>query len=43
MSYAPNVDAVVYFTNEVFPEVRPRLPEGKFVIVGIQLRRRFLN
>jgi len=34
MNYAPNVDAVVYFANEVFPLVRPRLPEAKFVIVG---------
>ena len=34
MDYAPNVDAVVYFANEVFPLVRPRLPEAKFVIVG---------
>ena len=34
MNYAPNVDAVVYFANEVFPLVRARLPEAKFVIVG---------
>ena len=34
MNYAPNVDAVVYFANEVFPYIRARLPEAKFVIVG---------
>lgn len=34
MSYAPNVDAVVYFAKEVFPHVRALLPEAKFVIVG---------
>ncbi|MDH7513988.1 MAG: glycosyltransferase [Clostridiales bacterium] len=34
MNYAPNVDAVMYFAKEVFPHVRARLPEAKFVIVG---------
>lgn len=34
MNYVPNVDAVVYFANEIFPNVRARVPEAKFVIVG---------
>src|SRR5271165_5499990 len=34
MSYRPNSDAAVYFAREIFPLVRRRHPELKFVIVG---------
>jgi len=34
MNYAPNVDAVVYFANEIFPLIKKRNKEMKFVIVG---------
>jgi sugar transferase (PEP-CTERM/EpsH1 system associated) len=34
MDYAPNVDAVVYFTSEVFPLIRARFPQVQFVIAG---------
>lgn len=32
--HPPNVDAVVYFVNNVMPILRVRLPEAKFHIVG---------
>lgn len=34
MDYPPNIDAVTWFANEVFPLVRAKLPESEFVIVG---------
>ena len=34
MDYAPNVDAVVYFTTTILPEIRKTHPEVKFVIAG---------
>jgi glycosyltransferase involved in cell wall biosynthesis len=34
MDYHPNIDAVRYFATEVFPIVRRRHPDAKFVIVG---------
>ncbi len=34
MDYAPNVDAVVYFTKTILPLVRSKFPEVKFVIAG---------
>ena len=34
MNYTPNIDAVLYFAAEVFPYVRARLPEIKFIVVG---------
>jgi len=36
-SHAPNIDAVVWFTKEVWPKVRERLPELEFKIVGSNL------
>lgn len=32
--HTPNVDAVIYFCNEIFPLVREVLPEVKFHIIG---------
>jgi glycosyltransferase involved in cell wall biosynthesis len=34
MDYAPNVDAVLYFSEEVLPIISARFPEVKFVIAG---------
>ncbi len=34
MDYAPNVDAVVYFTEEILPAVRAKFPNVQFVIAG---------
>ncbi len=34
MDYAPNVDAVVWFVNEIFPLVRQQVPHASFVICG---------
>ena len=34
MDYAPNVDAVVYFSKEIFPAIRQQFPDSKFVIAG---------
>ena len=34
MSYRPNIDAVLWFTDQVFERIRERVPEAKFFIVG---------
>ena len=34
MNYRPNVDGVVYFTNQVLPLVWHEIPEARFFIVG---------
>lgn len=34
MDYAPNVDAVIYFTQEILPLIRSRVPAAKFIIAG---------
>lgn len=34
MDYGPNVDAVSYFTAEIFPIIRQRHPDVRFVIAG---------
>jgi len=34
MSYAPNVEAVVWFASHVWPLVRAERPDAKFVVVG---------
>jgi len=33
-SYRPNMDAIVFFQEEVFPLVRNRVPEARFKIIG---------
>ena len=32
--HAPNVDAVLFFTRDIFPLVKTRLPEIKFYVIG---------
>ena len=34
MDYFPNIDAVRYFSSEIFPTIRESLPEVHFLIVG---------
>lgn len=34
MDYAPNVDAVVYFAEEIFPIIQNKFPEVQFIIAG---------
>jgi sugar transferase (PEP-CTERM/EpsH1 system associated) len=34
MDYPPNVDAVVWFVNDIWPLLRKRKPDAQFVIVG---------
>jgi glycosyltransferase involved in cell wall biosynthesis len=34
MSYQPNIDAVLYFANEIWPAVLDRIPDALFQIVG---------
>jgi polysaccharide biosynthesis protein PslH len=34
MDYAPNVDAVVYFVEDILPIIHQQFPETKFVIAG---------
>jgi len=34
MTYFPNIDAVVYFSKEIFPLILNKIPEAKLYIVG---------
>lgn len=43
MDYAPNVDAVVYFVNEVLPIIYQRFPDTRFVIAGQRPVEKVLN
>jgi polysaccharide biosynthesis protein PslH len=35
LTYPPNIDAIIYFSREVWPEIRKRLPGARFVAVGL--------
>lgn len=43
MNYAPNVDAVIYFANEIFPLVIKDRDDVKFIIVGSNPTREVLK
>lgn len=43
MDYAPNVDAVVYFTKEIFPEIKKEIPGLKFIIAGQRPTKKVLE
>jgi glycosyltransferase involved in cell wall biosynthesis len=43
MDFRPNVDAVVWFCQEVLPLVRRRIPDVRFYIVGQSPHRRVLR
>lgn len=34
MDYAPNVDAVIYFAREIFPDIKKKCSEARFIIAG---------
>jgi polysaccharide biosynthesis protein PslH len=34
MDYEPNVDAVIYFVNDIFPSITEKFPNTKFIIAG---------
>ena len=34
MDYAPNIDAVTYFSEEIWPSVVSKIPSAKFIIAG---------
>jgi sugar transferase (PEP-CTERM/EpsH1 system associated) len=34
MDYRPNIDAVIWFANSIFPLIRRQIPDAEFVIVG---------
>ena len=36
MDYRPNVDAVLWFADEILPRVRAQIPGARFVVVGQQ-------
>ena len=40
MDYAPNVDAVIWFVEEIFPRIRLRHPNCKFIIAGMNPSRK---
>ena len=33
-AHAPNVDAVLYFAQEILPRIRARIPEALFKVIG---------
>lgn len=42
MDYPPNVDAVLWFVDEIFPHLRARIPDLRFDIVGAKPASRVL-
>jgi sugar transferase (PEP-CTERM/EpsH1 system associated) len=43
MDYRPNIDAAVWFANEVFPLIQNKHDDAKFIIVGQSPTRQVLN
>jgi len=43
MDFRPNVDAVLWFCQEVLPQIRRKLPDARFYIVGQSPHRRVLR
>lgn len=43
MDYEPNILAVQYFSKEIFPQIRQRYPEVKFLIIGAKPEKRVLE
>src|SRR5207247_8155514 len=39
MNYPPNEEAVLWFAREVWPVIRARYPDGRFMIIGSQPTR----
>lgn len=40
MGYFPNAEAAIYFATQIFPLIRKRVPEARFLIVGADPPRR---
>ncbi len=34
MDYAPNIDAVNYFVQDIFPKIKAKIPKAQFIIAG---------
>jgi len=43
MDYKSNEDAVIYFSQKVFPDIRKIFPELKFYIIGLNPTKRIIN
>jgi sugar transferase (PEP-CTERM/EpsH1 system associated) len=43
MDYFPNIDGVCYFADRIFPLVREKIPDARFLIVGSDPSRRVRN
>jgi glycosyltransferase involved in cell wall biosynthesis len=43
MDYRPNVDAVLWFSREIWPHIRARRPNTSWAVVGKQPHRRLLH
>ena len=43
MDYRPNIDAAVWFANEIFPSIQELHDEAKFIIVGQSPTRQVCN
>jgi sugar transferase (PEP-CTERM/EpsH1 system associated) len=43
MDYFPNIDAVTFFYQSVFPRIREQMPEARFVIAGRNPSREILR
>lgn len=43
MDYRPNVDAALWFIEEILPEIRTEAPDAHFVIVGQQPHHRLMK
>jgi sugar transferase (PEP-CTERM/EpsH1 system associated) len=43
MDYFPNIDAVTYFARDIFPDVRRKFSDARFVIVGSRPDARVLK
>lgn len=43
MDYRPNIDAALWFANEVLPMVQEQIPEAKFYIVGQKPHQKLAN
>lgn len=42
MSYRPNVDAALWFADEILPKIRAKVPGARFFVVGSQPHARLL-
>jgi glycosyltransferase involved in cell wall biosynthesis len=43
MSYAPNVEAVTWFAGLIFPAIKLKVPDAKFIIVGKEPTKKVMD